>query len=56
MSSTMFSVRLFYCLLAVSLYNLWGWVDLLLTADRTVESGPVLRGVLFWQFYAQPYG
>jgi len=56
-SSPTFSVRLFYFLLAVSLYNLWVLVNLLLTVDRTVGSDPVLPTVLFRQLLGQiPYG
>lgn len=49
-ASPTFSVRLFYFLLAVALYNLWVLTNLLLTADRTVGRTPVLPTVLFRQF------
>jgi len=49
-SSPTFSVRLFYFLLAVALYNLWVLTNLLLTASRAVGSTPVLPTALFRQF------
>ncbi|WP_313686073.1 transposase [Halobellus marinus] len=49
-SSPMFSVRLFYFLFAVALYNLWVLTNLLLTPDRVVGSTPVLPTTLFRQF------
>lgn len=49
-ASPTFSVRLFYFLLAVALYNLWVLTNLLLTADRTVGRTPVLPTALFRQF------
>jgi hypothetical protein len=49
-SSPTFSVRLFYFLFAVALYNLWVLTNLLLTADRAVGSSPVLPTALFRQF------
>ena len=49
-SSPTFSVRLFYSLFAVALYNLWVLTNLLLTADRAVGSTPVLPTALFRQF------
>jgi IS4 transposase len=56
-SSPTFSVRLFYFLFAVALYNLWVLTNLLLTPDRTVGRKPVLPTVLFRQFLGQiPYG
>ena len=49
-SSPTFSVRLFYFLFAVALYNLWVLMNLLLTPDRAVGSTPVLPTALFRQF------
>jgi len=49
-SSPTFSVRLFYFLFAVALYNLWVLTNLLLTPDRAVGSTPVLPTTLFRQF------
>jgi IS4 transposase len=49
-SSPTFSVRLFYFLFAVALYNLWVMTNLLLTVDRAVGSTPVLPTALFRQF------
>jgi len=49
-SSPTFSVRLFYFLFAVALYNLWVLTNLLLAADRAVGSTPVLPTALFRQF------
>ena len=49
-SSPTFSVRLFYFLFAVALYNLWVLTNLLLTPDRTVGRTPVLPTALFRQF------
>ncbi|MFA9518426.1 transposase [Halopenitus sp. H-Gu1] len=49
-SSPTFSVRLFYFLFAVALYNLWVLTNLLLTPDRAVGSTPVLPTALFQQF------
>jgi hypothetical protein len=49
-SSPTFSVRLFYFLFAVALYNLWVLTNLLLTPDRAVGRIPVLPTVLFRQF------
>jgi IS4 transposase len=52
-SSPRFSVRLFYFLLVVALYNLWVLTNLLLKLDRTVGRKPVLPTVLFRQFLGQ---
>ena len=49
-SSPTFSVRLFYFLFAVALYNLWVLTNLLLTSARAVGSTPVLPTALFRQF------
>jgi IS4 transposase len=49
-SSPTFSVRLFYFLFAVALYNLWVLTNLLLTSDRAVGSTPVLPTTLFRAF------
>jgi len=49
-SSPTFSVRLFYFLFAVALYNLWVLTNLLLTPDRAVGSTAVLPTALFRQF------
>jgi IS4 transposase len=49
-SSPTFSVRLYYFLFAVALYNLWVVTNLLLTAERAVGSTPVLPTALFRQF------
>ncbi len=49
-SSPTFSVRLFYFLFAVALYNLWVLTNVLLTPDRAVGSTPVLPTALFRQF------
>ncbi|WP_345784770.1 transposase [Halobellus ordinarius] len=46
-SSPTFSVRVFYFLFAVALYNLWVLTNLLLTPDRAVGSTPVLPTALF---------
>lgn len=46
-SSPTFSVRLFYFLFAVALYNLWVLVNLLVTPGRAVGSDPVLQTDLF---------
>lgn len=48
-SSPTFSVRLFYFLFAVALYNLWELTNLLLTPDRAVGSS-VLPTALFRAF------
>lgn len=56
-SSPTFSVRLFYFLFAVALYNLWVLVNLLVTPGRAVGSDPVLPTALFRQFLGHiPYG
>jgi IS4 transposase len=56
-TSPTFSVRLFYFLFAVALYNLWVLVDLLLTSDRAVGSTPVLPTALFREFLGPiPHG
>ena len=49
-SSPTYSVRLFYFLFAVALYNLWVLTNLLFTPDRAVGSTPVLPTALFRQF------
>jgi hypothetical protein len=49
-SSPTFSVRLFYFLFAVALYNLWVLTNLLLRLDRAVGSTSVLPTALFRQF------
>ena len=49
-SSPTFSVRVFYFLFAVALYNLWVLTNLLLTSDRAVGSTPVLPTALFRAF------
>ena len=48
-SPSMFSVRLFYFLFAVALYNLWVLTNLLLTPERAVGRTPVLPTALFWK-------
>ncbi len=48
-SSPTFSVRVFYFLFAVALYNLWVLTNLLLASDRAVGSTPVLPTALFRQ-------
>jgi len=49
-SSPTFSVRLFYFLFAVALYNLWVLTNLLLTPDRAVGRTSVLPTALFRHF------
>lgn len=49
-SSPTLSVRLFYFLFAVALYNLWVLTNRLLRPDRAVGRTPVLPTALFRQF------
>ncbi|WP_254532911.1 transposase [Natrinema gelatinilyticum] len=52
-----FSVRLFYFLFAVALYNLWVLTNLLVTPRRAVGTDPVVPTALFRAFLGQiPYG
>ncbi|ELY93722.1 transposase [Natrialba taiwanensis] len=56
-SSPTFSVRLFYFLFAVALYNLWVLTNLLVTPRRAVGTDPVVPTALFRAFLGQiPYG
>ncbi len=56
-SSPTFSVRLFYFLFAVALYNLWVLTNLLVTPHRAVGTEPVVPTALFRAFLGQiPYG
>lgn len=56
-SSPTFSVRLFYFLFAVALYNLWVLVNLLVTPRRAVSPGPVIPTAVFREFLGiVPYG
>lgn len=56
-SSPTFSVRLFYFLFAVALYNLWVLVNLLLTPHRPLASDPVIPTAVFREFLGSvPYG
>lgn len=56
-SSPTFSVRLFYFLFAVALYNLWVLVNLLLTPHRPLASAPIIPTAVFREFLGPiPYG
>ena len=56
-SSPTFSVRLFYFLFAIALYNLWVLTNLIVTSDRAVKNDPVVPTALFRVFLGPiPYG
>jgi hypothetical protein len=56
-TSPTFTVRLFYFLFAVALYNLWVLVNLVVTAPRAVSATPVIPTAVFREFLgAVPYG
>ena len=54
-SSPTFSVRLFYFLFAVSLYNLWVLANILVSTDRLSEK-PSISTRIFWQLVLTDYG
>ena len=56
-TSPTFSVRLFYFLFAVALYNLWVLVNLLLTPPHDTENNPTIPAAVFRAFLGPvPYG
>jgi hypothetical protein len=56
-TSPTFSVRLFYFLLAVALYNLWVLVNLLLRPQHTTETTQTIPTAIFREFLGKiPYG
>lgn len=56
-SSPTFSIRLFYFLFAIALYNLWVLTNLLVTPRQAVGTDPVVPTALFRAFLGQiPYG
>jgi IS4 transposase len=56
-TSPTFSVRLFYFLFAVALYNLWVLVNLLLRLQHTTETTQTIPTAIFCEFLGEvPYG
>ena len=55
-SSPTFSVRLFYFLFAVALYNLWVLVNLLISDGKIPETPPISTRIFRLFFAPRAYG